>query len=106
MSDPVAVTTPAWGAQAVQLLAVGPSPARGDVVVSFSVPQPEPVRLDVYDASGRLIRQLEDGEEAKGDHSTTWRARDQEGRPVASGVYFVEVADAHGTQTRKIVLQR
>jgi flagellar hook assembly protein FlgD len=106
MSDPVQVTTSVWAAQRTAFIGVGPSPAGGEVVVRFSVPEVRSVRVSVYDAAGRLVRVLSDGQQEKGDHSLTWSGRDAQEKRVGSGVYFVRLTDGRTTETRKIVLRR
>ncbi|MFN8179025.1 MAG: FlgD immunoglobulin-like domain containing protein [bacterium] len=90
----------------IRLTASGPNPATQDVAVGFSVPEVSWVRAGVYDAAGRLIRVLEDGRQAAGEHTLTWQGRDAQGNRVASGVYFVRLVGGGGTAVRKVVLAR
>jgi flagellar hook assembly protein FlgD len=106
MSDLVRVTTSAWTDERTTFVGVGPSPAGGDVVVRFSVPETRSVRVSVYDAAGRLVRVLNDGSLETGEHSSTWTGRDAQGHRVSSGVYFVRLSDGRTTETRKVVLRR
>ena len=63
-----------------------------------------PAKLDVYDASGRLIRRLLDGAVQPGEHQASWDGRDNDGRPVASGVYFYRLKTGDISQTKKMIL--
>jgi flagellar hook assembly protein FlgD len=58
----------------------------------------------VFDAAGRLVRTLVDTSEGAGAHDVTFDGRDDNGRPVASGVYFYRLDAGTTTQTRKMVL--
>jgi len=100
------VTTSVWADERTVLLGVGPSPAGGDVMVRYSVPEPRSVRLSVYDVAGRLVHVLSDGLQEKGDHSVTWSGRDAQGHRVSSNVYFVRLTDGRMMETRKVVLRR
>ena len=93
---------------AIPLLgASSPNPFRWVTRISFSQPEALPVRLAVFDARGRRVRTLDQGVPSVGWHEVTWDARDDGGRRVADGVYFVtmeragEVVDA-----RKVSLVR
>jgi flagellar hook assembly protein FlgD len=61
-------------------------------------------RLRVFDVSGRRVATLLDRDLAAGRHSAFWSGRDDEGRPVASGVYLYRVEAPGFTQTRKMAL--
>jgi flagellar hook assembly protein FlgD len=64
------------------------------------------VRLDIYDVSGRHVRNLKRGFAGEGEHVASWGGRDSHGRLVASGVYFVRVAAGGAAATAKVVLLR
>ena len=49
----------------------------------------EPVSINVYDVSGRLVRTLANAVEAPGNHSVVWDGRDDQGVRMRQGVYFV-----------------
>ncbi len=66
-----------------------PNPFNANAVIAFDVARTAPVRLVVYDVLGRRVRTLHSGETlAAGHYRTAWHGRDDEGRPVASGVYL------------------
>jgi hypothetical protein len=65
-----------------------PNPFRGATTLSFSVERPSHVRLSIYDVTGRRMIVLLDESRPAGRHAALWDGRDQEGRFVASGVYF------------------
>jgi flagellar hook assembly protein FlgD len=63
------------------------------------------VRLEVYDATGRLVRVLRDGVvEQAAARMAVWDGTDDGGRPVASGVYFYRLEAGEFTETRSMVL--
>jgi hypothetical protein len=57
----------------------------------FALPKAGPATLEVYDASGRLVRELLTGALPAGDHTAAWDGRDAGGRPAPAGVYFVRL---------------
>ena len=64
------------------------------------------VSLDVYDVSGRLVKCLSDGNEIKapGNYTVSWDGRDDLGRRLPSGVYFVKFAADNHQRVQKTVL--
>lgn len=83
-----------------------PNPARGATVVSYVIAQAGPVRLAVYDVSGRLVRLLVDGERVAGAESLIWDGADESGIRQGAGVYFVRLAAPGLRQTRRLALLR
>jgi len=67
-----------------------PNPFNPNTLIDFVVPatgERVPVRLQVIDARGRVVRTLLSGELAPGRQSVVWDGREDSGRVVASGVY-------------------
>ncbi|MBD2714903.1 DUF5110 domain-containing protein [Microvirga sp. STR05] len=63
--------------------------------------QPGPLRI--LDATGRVVRTLTLPTTEAGSHTVVWDAADAQGRPVAGGVYWAELA---GQRQRLVVVQR
>ncbi|HKW14149.1 MAG TPA: FlgD immunoglobulin-like domain containing protein [Candidatus Krumholzibacteria bacterium] len=88
-----------------RFLANTPNPFNPRTTVQFQLASAATVRVDVYDASGRLIRTLLDGARPAGRHSLEWDGTDHAGRGVASGVYFARLrVDGAVMDTRKMML--
>jgi serine protease AprX len=66
-----------------------PNPFRGATTIRISMASPEVVTIKVYDAAGTLVRTLVDGELRGGVFEVTWDGTNNEGRQLASGVYFI-----------------
>lgn len=81
------------------LLQSYPNPFNGTVTVKYSLPAPEDVRLEVFDALGRTTVLLLDSRMPAGDHQLVWEA---EG--YASGNYWVRLKAGNKVQTERIVL--
>ena len=50
------------------------------------------------------MRVLFDGEKDAGEHAVSWDGRDESGRRLANGVYFVELRAGDERQVRRAVL--
>jgi flagellar hook capping protein FlgD len=98
----VAVDPPAGGtlgAGAVSLVEVSPNPFAGAAAFRFTIPASSPVRLEIFDASGRAVRTLVDEVQRPGAHEARWDGRDSNQEPVAAGVYLYRL-DAAGRSAR------
>jgi hypothetical protein len=85
-------------------MARGPNPAREQAVVSFGLPRPSAVALAIHDVSGRTVRTLAGGPFAAGRHTAVWNLRDDEGRHVARGMYFLRLSTAEGVRRGSVLV--
>ncbi len=83
-----------------------PNPTHGSAQIAFALPEAGPVSLEVFDASGRLVRTLVSEPLTAGRHSIGWEGRDDAGRSVTSGLYFYRLSTNDGTLRRSMVLLR
>ncbi|MFN8549617.1 MAG: carboxypeptidase regulatory-like domain-containing protein [Candidatus Eisenbacteria bacterium] len=75
---------------------IRPNPARGASVVSFTIPETGWVQARVVDASGRLVRALWSAPLRAGRQSLVWDGRNERGRAVGSGVFFLRIETETG----------
>ncbi|MBN1433517.1 hypothetical protein JW921_02085, partial [Candidatus Fermentibacterales bacterium] len=80
-----------------------PNPFRTESSIHFSVPESCPVRLLVYDITGRLVATILCGERAPGRYSIVWDGRSDSGVEVAAGVYFCRLEALGQSLTLKLV---
>ena len=87
-----------------------PNPFNPRTRIRFELARGTPGRytIAVHDASGRLVRVLEEGSDTGlgADRSIAWDGLDGVGRPVGSGVYVVRLTTERGSTSRKITLLR
>lgn len=83
-----------------------PNPFNPSTTIAFTIPAgpASEHRLDVYDARGRLVRQLGRGPLAAGRHEATWDGRDDAGAAVGAGVYLYRLEHGDRRLTGKMVL--
>jgi hypothetical protein len=68
-----------------------PNPSTAGVVIRCLLPQREAATVVLFDASGRVVRRLHDGDLPAGETPLPWNGRDDAGRAVPAGVYLVKV---------------
>jgi hypothetical protein len=62
-------------------------------------------RLDIFDLLGRRVRTLLNENATPGSHALYWDGRNDDGSPVASGVYFARlVVGGERQQVKSMVL--
>jgi hypothetical protein len=84
-----------------------PNPFNPSVSVRLYLDDERPVKLVVHDLRGHRVRALYDGRAAAGWRTVVWDGRDDAGRAVASGVYFLRAESPGATPvTRKLALVR
>jgi hypothetical protein len=94
------------GGSVVSLEQNEPNPFNPKTTLAFTVSREMPVRLTIYDVSGRELRVLLDEIRSAGRHIIEWDGTDTSGRQLGSGVYFYEVRVAGVQASRKLLLLR
>ncbi len=86
------------------LLPVTPNPFNQDTRVRFTLKDADEITLRVYDVSGRVVRTIADGYHGRGMHDSIWDGRDDAGRELSSGVYFIGLRTRSESITQKVVV--
>jgi len=77
-----------------------PSPTGSNTTIAYSIPEgrsDRKITLTVFSVTGRKVATLLDGSSKPGRASVSWNLKDDRGREVGTGVYFVRltVGDEH-----------
>ena len=83
---------------------VAPNPMNPRARIRFHLATGGGVRLAIYALDGRRVRGLHEGVLPAGDHAFSWDGRDQEGAPLPSGVYAVEIRSGRERITERVLL--
>jgi photosystem II stability/assembly factor-like uncharacterized protein len=81
-----------------------PNPFRDVTVIPFDMPKNGHVSIRIYDAAGRLVRTLKDGEEIAGFRTISFDGRNQAGQRLPNGVYYCHLIALNQSASRKIVI--
>jgi len=100
------VSAPVAGATDDAVLESWPNPFAATMTVSFELPRAGFVELDVFDVAGRRVAALDRGVREAGRRQIRWTGRDDAGRDLASGVYWVRLRAGAQEAVRKVVLSR
>ncbi len=81
-----------------------PNPTPHTVHLAYSIKDGEVGNLRVFDLSGRSVRTLVEKSYGPVGRVAQWDLRNDDGQPVASGIYFARLKTNSSRITRKIVL--
>jgi hypothetical protein len=84
-------------------VAPNPSPLGRTCTVRLAGARSGPLKVSVYDAAGRHVRDLFDGTAEAGTRTLLWDGADGNGRLVPRGLYFLRAEQAGVVATRKLV---
>ena len=81
-----------------------PNPFNPTTTIAFSLDRSGPVKLQVFDVSGRLVRTLVNETRAAGPYRIDWDGKDNAGRAAAAGIYMYRLAAGDHVQQKKMTL--
>ncbi len=81
-----------------------PNPFNPSTTISFSLFNQQNVTLKIYNSKGQVVKTLVNGNTAKGTHNVVWNGKDDNGKTVASGLYFYKLKTQQGTYNHKMLL--
>lgn len=95
-----------WSGRPIFDLSIAPTPFSPATRITFSTATDGAVRLAVYDVTGRRVRSLVDEHLPSGRHQLAWTGRDNGGRVVSPGVYFIHLRAGDQERVRRVVHSR
>lgn len=106
-ADASAVIQAPSGRGGLFLSAPSPNPTTHGASLALELKADTRTSAAVYDVAGRVVRRLF-GDRAfeAGRHTLGWDGRDDAGRQVAAGVYYLRLTAPGGEATRKVVVVR
>ena len=81
-----------------------PNPFNPVTTIRFGLPEPRRVSLTIVNMLGQEVAELLNGWKDLGHHEIRWQSLDNQGVPVASGVYFAVLRDGTSIDVRKMIL--
>ncbi len=83
-----------------------PNPFNAETHIRFAIGEVGHVSLKVYNVTGQLVTTLVNEELIPGSYRVSWNGTDQDGRALASGVYFCRMESGEYTQSIKMTFLR
>ena len=91
---------------AISLFQNAPNPFNPSTNISFALPQPAHVVLEVYNMLGQVVKTLINEPRPAGRQSARWHGKNNTGEPIASGLYIYRLQIETTVFSRKMVLLR
>jgi flagellar hook capping protein FlgD len=83
---------------------IEPNPARALVRVGLRLERPEAVRVEIFDAAGRRLREWALNAGPSGANEVRWDLRDAAGARVAPGIYLARVKNNEISVVRRVAV--
>ena len=110
-SAPTAPAKEVEPAQPTALLSNYPNPFNPETWIPYQLSETAAVTVTIHASDGKLVRTLELGQVPAGvysekDRAAYWDGQNEQGEPVASGVYFYTLTAGEFSATRKMVIRK
>jgi hypothetical protein len=76
-----------------------PNPFNASTTISYSLPRPADIRIEVFDILGRRVETLFSGPQQAGEHTVKWRPGN-----ISSGIYYYRIGSEDFGQSRSCLL--
>ncbi|MBU1700361.1 MAG: T9SS type A sorting domain-containing protein [Candidatus Eisenbacteria bacterium] len=97
VEDPITAAAP------LRLALASGNPMASTARIQYSLPSESDIRLRIHNVTGRAVRTLVDGLRPAGLNEVTWDGRDDSGRDIGSGIYFLQLMTPQGSRTERLV---
>lgn len=106
LTNAVAPVAPSDAIPTVRLHPAVPNPFNPTTTVAFSLARAGSVDLGMFDLTGKRVGTVASGWYEAGTHRALWRALDETGRALPSGVYLYRLQACGQTEARCLTLVR
>lgn len=87
-----------------QLYQNHPNPFNSETVIKYELKKTCFVTFSIYNVLGERVTTLVKEKQNAGLHTVSWDGKDENGKDLASGVYFYELKAGDVTQTKRMVI--
>jgi PKD repeat protein len=87
-----------------ELMQNRPNPFNPDTKIQFTLPNTCPVRINVFNTRGQLVRVLMNETKSTGRYTVEWDGRDERGAQMSSGIYVCTLQAESFFRARKLLL--
>jgi predicted secreted hydrolase len=89
-----------------RIIGASPNPFSGNTSIRYQLVAESDVRLEIYSATGQLVRRLVGRTEVSGEHAVQWDGRDESEKPVSMGVYYARLSVGSWTGSSTLTLRK
>ena len=102
----ISIPTPNSSLSSFELFPNHPNPFNNETIIKFSLPKGARVEVAIFNIHGKHIRYLSNDYYGAGIHSLRWDGRDDDGLPVASGMYLSQIKSGDLRDVRSMILSK
>lgn len=81
-----------------------PNPVTDQALIKFSLPFRSSMTINIYNVTGKLIRNLINSTLESGNYSVIWDGKDDRKQKVVNGIYFYNLTASEYSITKKLLL--
>lgn len=82
---------------------VFPNPCRDNCTIMLELERSENVSVQIFDVTGRLVRDLVYADMDAGRNYITWNGKDNDSRNTSSGMYFIRLRNGNNSNILKLM---
>jgi len=83
-----------------------PNPFQRRTTIRYQIPDKGKVSITIYDASGRMVKELLNEDKEAGSYAIFWDGKDDKGNSLPPGIYFYRLKSNRFTDTKRAILVR
>lgn len=83
-----------------------PNPFRSSCQIEIKTGVPQEASLEVFNLRGQKVARIFSGKLERGESHHIWDGRDDDLRPVSSGIYLLRLTTPEGSSSRRIMLAK
>ena len=87
-----------------ELIGNYPNPFNPSTTIRYDLSKAGKVSINIYNLKGQKVRTLVNNIQQASHHSVVWNCKDDNGKPVASGIYFYRLKVGDFEKSRKMLL--
>lgn len=81
-----------------------PNPFKNKTNIAFEIDKTLEVKISIFNINGKEIKTLTNKKYQSGNYSIVWNAKDQNGKEVNSGLYFIHIQLGSEAITKRVLL--
>ncbi len=82
-----------------------PNPFRGAVRIKYTLPVADQIAIDIFDMTGRIIKQWPSEKKTAGTYEVIWQTGDANSKALPAGTYICRIQTAKGTISKMMVME-
>jgi len=81
-----------------------PNPFNPETKISYTIPKSGVVVVNVYDLTGKLVKNLVNQQQTSGTFTVKWDGTNSLGKKVSTGIYFFQLKSGNANIVRRMLL--